>query len=54
MDSGVPENANSNCPGVKSSEAGKKEACEGCPNQAQCSSGAVQVDPAIALIQKKF
>ena len=36
---GVPENANSNCPGVLSEDAGKKQACQGCPNQGQCSSG---------------
>jgi Mrp family chromosome partitioning ATPase len=50
----TPDNANENCPGVLSNEAGKKEAGEGCPNQALCATGALQVDPAIAIIQKKF
>lgn len=50
----VPENANENCPGPLSEQAGKKQSCEGCPNQGQCASGAMQIDPAIAVIQKKF
>jgi Mrp family chromosome partitioning ATPase len=32
----VPEH----CPGTESEEAGKQSACEGCPNQGACSSGA--------------
>jgi len=27
-----PENANEHCPGVKSEQAGKSDACAGCPN----------------------
>lgn len=34
-----PEDANEHCPGVKSDEAGKSEACAGCPNQTTCASG---------------
>lgn len=55
MQKDVPENANENCPGVKSSNAGKSSSCEGCPNQKKCSSGeAAKEDPAIALIGKKL
>ena len=50
----VPENANQNCPGVSSSTAGKEKSCEGCPNQAACSSGKLEVDPAIAVIKEKL
>lgn len=39
MDKDVPEDANENCPGVNSENAGKNKACEGCPNQGACSSG---------------
>lgn len=35
----VPQNANEHCPGIDSKEAGKKSACEGCPNQGMCESG---------------
>ena len=41
MDPNVPENANAECPGVNSQEAGKKSACEGCPNQNACATVAV-------------
>lgn len=36
----VPDNANENCPGVESDQAGKGSNCEGCPNQQICASGA--------------
>ena len=35
-----PENANAGCVGPTSDEAGQASACEGCPNQAACQSGA--------------
>ena len=42
----VPENANEGCPGTNSTEAGKKSACAGCPNQKICASGEPQpIDP---------
>jgi hypothetical protein len=41
MDKEVPENANEHCPGATSQEAGKQSACQGCPNQTLCASGAV-------------
>jgi len=46
MDKTVPENANENCPGVESDQAGKGDNCQGCPNQQLCASGAgKQEDP---------
>ena len=42
----VPADANEGCVGPKSDEAGKASACEGCPNQVACASGAGKaVDP---------
>ena len=47
--------ANSECPGVGSSQAGKSEACAGCPNQSACSSGEAQKeDPALDEIAQKL
>ena len=45
----VPEGANAECPGGPSAAgAGTSSACEGCPNQAICASGAAPaVDPAV-------
>ena len=54
MDKEIPKNANEECPGVNSTNAGKSEACEGCPNQGACSSGSLEVDPSIAVINEKF
>uniref|UniRef100_A0A1I7VMB4 Cytosolic Fe-S cluster assembly factor NUBP1 homolog n=1 Tax=Loa loa TaxID=7209 RepID=A0A1I7VMB4_LOALO len=34
----VPENANKDCPGSTSTDAGKVASCTGCPNQALCAS----------------
>lgn len=34
-DDDIPED----CPGIESAEAGTKEPCKGCPNQAKCASG---------------
>ncbi|KAL3998007.1 hypothetical protein ACH3XW_13275 [Acanthocheilonema viteae] len=35
----VPENANEDCPGATSVDAGKAASCAGCPNQTLCASG---------------
>ena len=35
----VPEEANENCPGIESQEAGKSKSCAGCPMQSRCSTG---------------
>lgn len=51
----IPDNANEDCPGPKSQNAGKGKSCEGCPNQQKCSSGeGVKEDPAVELIKKKL
>jgi len=50
-----PSNAPEACVGPASEQAGKASACEGCPNQAACASGAgKQVDPAIAQVQERM
>eukprot|EP00388_Colpodella_angusta_P022238 GDKJ01056789.1.p1 GENE.GDKJ01056789.1~~GDKJ01056789.1.p1 ORF type:complete len:376 (-),score=91.96 GDKJ01056789.1:54-1181(-) len=47
----VPEH----CPGTKSDQAGKADACAGCPNQKICASGeANAVDPAVSEIFLKL
>ncbi|XP_043567948.1 cytosolic Fe-S cluster assembly factor nubp1 isoform X2 [Chiloscyllium plagiosum] len=51
----VPSNAPSHCPGTGSDNAGKASACQGCPNQAFCASGASKAtDPAIQEIKDKM
>ncbi|XP_071965925.1 cytosolic Fe-S cluster assembly factor nubp1-A-like isoform X1 [Antedon mediterranea] len=53
--SDVPENAPEHCPGVKSEEAGKVSACEGCPNQNVCASGLPKSpDPAVEEIKERM
>jgi len=48
----VPADAPEACPGTGSEDAGKTSACQGCPNQSICSSGAsAGPDPDIAKIQ---
>ncbi|XP_070617584.1 cytosolic Fe-S cluster assembly factor NUBP1 isoform X2 [Erythrolamprus reginae] len=43
------------CPGTGSNEAGKADACQGCPNQGLCSSGQLAgPDPAIEEIKEKM
>ncbi|CAG9535909.1 unnamed protein product [Cercopithifilaria johnstoni] len=39
MNNDIPENANEDCPGATSADAGKVASCAGCPNQALCSAG---------------
>ncbi|CAD7940455.1 unnamed protein product [Amoebophrya sp. A25] len=47
----VPDNANADCVGVDSEQAGKAAGCAGCPNQGACASGeAKKVDPAVAQV----
>ncbi|VIO97381.1 Mrp-family putative nucleotide-binding protein F10G8.6, putative [Brugia malayi] len=38
----VPENANEDCPGATSADAGKAFSCTGCPNQTLCASGEIR------------
>ena len=55
MEKTIPKDANEECPGVQADNAGKSEACEGCPNQTACASGkAKEEDPAIEEIKKKL
>jgi Mrp family chromosome partitioning ATPase len=50
-----PQDAPEHCPGVKSDDAGKADACNGCPNQQICASGeAKKVDPTVEEVQKKL
>eukprot|EP01129_Flabellula_baltica_P002328 TRINITY_DN12147_c0_g1_i1.p1 TRINITY_DN12147_c0_g1~~TRINITY_DN12147_c0_g1_i1.p1 ORF type:complete len:314 (+),score=96.02 TRINITY_DN12147_c0_g1_i1:59-1000(+) len=43
------------CPGTESENAGKSNACEGCPNQQICASGAGrQTDPDIEVIERRL
>ncbi|XP_018612387.1 cytosolic Fe-S cluster assembly factor nubp1 [Scleropages formosus] len=51
----VPSDAPEHCPGTSSVEAGKTSACQGCPNQRICASGAARTpDPAIEEIKQKM
>ena len=51
----IPDDANEECPGVDSANAGKSSACDGCPNQAKCASGeAAAPDPAVAEVAKRL
>jgi len=47
-DVNAPANANEGCVGPTSETAGKASACEGCPNQGACSSGAFNSPEAVA------
>lgn len=47
----TPDNANAGCVGPTSADAGKSSACDGCPNQAACGSGAFNSPEAIAKAQ---
>lgn len=51
----VPSNAPEHCPGTQSESAGKVSACQGCPNQSICSSGATRApDPGIELVRSRL
>ena len=51
----VPKDANDHCPGVESQQAGKSEACDGCPNQKICASGQANAeDPDMGSIRQKM
>uniref|UniRef100_A0A1B6CJ90 Cytosolic Fe-S cluster assembly factor NUBP1 homolog n=2 Tax=Clastoptera arizonana TaxID=38151 RepID=A0A1B6CJ90_9HEMI len=43
------------CPGTQSEEAGKVSACQGCPNQTICASGATKgPDPGVELVKARL
>ena len=51
----APANANEDCVGPQSADAGKASSCAGCPNQKSCASGAARKpDPALALVESKL
>ncbi|MCJ8739684.1 hypothetical protein PDJAM_G00050020 [Pangasius djambal] len=51
----IPNDAPQHCPGTSSEQAGKSSACQGCPNQAICSSSAPKApDPAVEEIKLKM
>ncbi|CAD6570430.1 MAG: cytosolic Fe-S cluster assembly factor nbp35 [Cyphobasidiales sp. Tagirdzhanova-0007] len=49
-----PENAPESCPGTESLEAGKSEACQGCPNQDACQSAPKGPDPDLPLVRERM
>ncbi|KAI9202163.1 P-loop containing nucleoside triphosphate hydrolase protein [Polychytrium aggregatum] len=50
----VPDNAPQHCPGTESDQAGKADACAGCPNQQICATTPKGPDPAIPLINERM
>lgn len=53
--SSPPEGANVDCPGGPGTEgAGTSSACDGCPNQATCSTGTPTIDPAVARVSARL
>ena len=51
----VPENAPEHCPGTDSAEAGKADACAGCPNQKICASALPALpDPDVPKIKESL
>eukprot|EP01084_Bolivina_argentea_P172120 298174_1 len=51
----VPNNANDGCVGPQSENAGKASACDGCPNQSMCTSGAMKIeDPTLEEVASKL
>ncbi|KAI3783668.1 hypothetical protein L1987_42754 [Smallanthus sonchifolius] len=50
----VPDNANEHCPGTQSEDAGKSDACAGCPNQEACASAPKGPDPDLVAIAEKM
>lgn len=51
--SDAPSDANAGCVGPAAEEAGKASACDGCPNQGACSSGAFSSPEAKAAAQQE-
>ncbi|TKY89705.1 hypothetical protein EX895_001490 [Sporisorium graminicola] len=50
----VPENAPAHCPGTESEQAGKADACAGCPNQDACASAPKGPDPDLPVIKERM
>jgi Mrp family chromosome partitioning ATPase len=56
MSDSNPTNANEGCVGPSSKDAGKASACDGCPNQSACASGAGAgaPDPAVQAVKDRM
>ncbi|KAL1922019.1 uncharacterized protein VTP21DRAFT_10661 [Calcarisporiella thermophila] len=50
----IPSEAPEHCPGTNSTEAGKADACAGCPNQQACATAPKGPDPDLPLIQERL
>lgn len=51
----IPQDAPEHCPGTNSEDAGKADACAGCPNQQVCASGAATApDPDLAVVKERL
>lgn len=50
----IPDNANEHCPGTQSEDAGKSDACAGCPNQEACASAPKGPDPDLVAIAERM
>ncbi|BFZ56895.1 cytosolic Fe-S cluster assembly factor nbp35 [Savitreella phatthalungensis] len=50
----VPEDAPAHCPGTDSDQAGKADACAGCPNQQICATTPKGPDPDLPFIRERM
>ncbi|CAO3611314.1 unnamed protein product [Cunninghamella blakesleeana] len=50
----IPQDANEHCPGPESQQAGKDNACAGCPNQQICATAPKGPDPDIPAINERM
>ncbi|KAJ1909970.1 cytosolic Fe-S cluster assembly factor nbp35, partial [Tieghemiomyces parasiticus] len=50
----VPQDAPEHCPGTGSEDAGKANACAGCPNQSICATGPKGPDPDLPRIAERL
>ncbi|KAI8057694.1 nuclear ATPase [Syncephalis plumigaleata] len=53
-DIATPANAPEHCPGTTSEQAGKADACAGCPNQQICATTPKGPDPDVAVIRDRL
>ncbi|MEW5308432.1 MAG: hypothetical protein WDW38_000395 [Sanguina aurantia] len=54
MNNAVPNPVPEHCPGTSSNEAGKADACAGCPNQSICATAPKGEDPDLAAISDRL
>lgn len=55
LENSAPSDANDGCVGPASEDAGKANACAGCPNQSACASGAGRaVDPSAEQVKERM